>query len=79
MLNTIDKQLLDQVVMAIIGQKIEKLLGVPQLSAGTRVAQADAFVKLAIDWVIKLKTLLFDTTASHTGQKNFGPSKNFNM
>ena len=62
--------LVDRLPIVVSGVKIEQLLGVPQLVAGTGVLMAEAICRVIDEWGItdKVFGMCFDTTASNTGK-----------
>ena len=65
-------QKVDRLPIIVSGSSIEQLLAVPQLSAGTGQAMADAMLETVSSWGLKdqIKALSFDTTSSNTGRQN---------
>lgn len=64
--------IVERLPILVSGMGVDKLLGVPKLSAGTGVAAASAVFNAALEWNIseKIKCMSFDTTAANTGRRN---------
>ncbi|XP_050541482.1 uncharacterized protein LOC126905632 [Daktulosphaira vitifoliae] len=66
------KNYTERLAVLVSGDGKTKLLGVPKLLNSTGQSQADAVIKLLIDWNLVNQTnmMCFDTTASNTGKLN---------
>lgn len=62
----------DRLAIVATGDGKSKLLGVPKISSGTGLSQANAVFGAAKDWKIEenVKAICFDTTSSNTGVKS---------
>jgi hypothetical protein len=56
----------------VLGHNVEKILGIPKISAGTGQMQTDEVFRLLSGWdlVQNITAMSFDTTASNTGVRN---------
>lgn len=62
----------ERLPVIIVGNEIEKLLGVPKSESGKGTAMADVIYETLIDWNLadKVEAMCFGTTASNTGPYN---------
>jgi len=65
----VGKTKVDRVAVLVTGGRMEKLLGVPQIGAGTGEKQANACLHALHNWQLRtqVRGLVFDTTSSNTG------------
>lgn len=67
-----DNRKINRVAVLVVGDKIQKLLGVVIASSGSGSAEAAEILKLLKQWNVtnNVKGMCFDTTASNSGLKN---------
>lgn len=65
-------EVVDRLPILVSGKGIEQLLAVPKLPNGTGQAMASSVFETVLSWGLcdKIKSMVFDTTASNTGRIN---------